>query len=623
MNNEDNNEQKTNPNNNDTDKTDQKLEEEIQRANEEFQKRKQRVKTLLFVCVMADLFLAALLAFPPTYSNDKSYFSLEQLLNRLWKWDTDTLDCAVSIWVRLIYLYGITMTAIQWGHPDFYDTTREGNSKLPTTWLQCQVKDLQGILLKAFFKVWSMLAPISSENERKSSRRVDGEWKLTVDVDKIFSKFERYDPHDIAEFWQSTLWLVMFLCITLFQAGIGFKIVLFRIDSTYFMCVFTAAIVVCHLEVYICKLYIENATEPENKFVDSDIHSHPLYLRHASERERERVVYVVASHIHSIVCNRFVQSAGKKSKARIAAENQLRNDSGLSSKQDVDVTNVEYFWRLFQLHRPYLWSFVIGITCMLLNSLMDLSMPANKGKLLDVALEQDWVAFIFNIKVYIVLTILHGIVESIQHLIMNQMKEKVFVHVQQLLYRFLNSFVFSYFFVCLLAFECVIGSRIMAQDTVFFDGSTAANLSERLEWGLRDMLAPFQNILSSLIRSSIGLVGAVIICWNLSWRLTLLAFSTLGPMTYLSMLFSRFHNSTMRVVWKLNHELSQLSREGFDNIRTVRSFSKEPRMIEQFEAIRGQIFQKQMSSDVVNAINQTLNSWCNLFSSVLITFVVF
>ena len=83
-------------------------------------------------------------------------------------------------------------------------------------------------------------------------------------------------------------------------------------------------------------------------------------------------------------------------------------------------------------------------------------------------------------------------------------------------------------------------------------------------------------------------------CWTISWRLTLLGLSTLGPMTYMTILFSNWSRSQMTSMWKLRNELYNIMYSGFDNIKTVRSFGKEPQLLRYFRVLRKEQFKKNL-----------------------------
>jgi ABC-type multidrug transport system fused ATPase/permease subunit len=75
--------------------------------------------------------------------------------------------------------------------------------------------------------------------------------------------------------------------------------------------------------------------------------------------------------------------------------------------------------------------------------------------------------------------------------------------------------------------------RILAQDVAYFDGTESGRLISRLTNDLDLMMAPIQSSLSSLLSNVLLLIGGMIMCFIKSYRLSMLAFVTVGPITYL------------------------------------------------------------------------------------------
>jgi ABC-type multidrug transport system fused ATPase/permease subunit len=64
------------------------------------------------------------------------------------------------------------------------------------------------------------------------------------------------------------------------------------------------------------------------------------------------------------------------------------------------------------------------------------------------------------------------------------------------------------------------------QDIAFFDGFRTGDLVQRLTGDVRAMIQPLQNTLATLLSNLILLFGGVVMCFVTSWRLSMLAFTT-------------------------------------------------------------------------------------------------
>ena len=89
------------------------------------------------------------------------------------------------------------------------------------------------------------------------------------------------------------------------------------------------------------------------------------------------------------------------------------------------------------------------------------------------------------------------------------------------------------------------------------------------------MIAPLRNALGTLLSSSITLFGGLVMCLATSWKLSMLAFTSIFPVLIATAVYAEWSS-------KLNHEIFSAlgdsmanATEALSNIRTVRSFSAE------------------------------------------------
>ena len=154
---------------------------------------------------------------------------------------------------------------------------------------------------------------------------------------------------------------------------------------------------------------------------------------------------------------------------------------------------------------------------------------------------------------------------------------------------------------------------------LFFDNTSANSLYERMHWGLRQMLSPFQNILKTTLAHSITLVGSFYMCWTINWRLTMLGLTVLGPVTYLSQTISNWTYEHTAQEWRLRDELNDTIHSGLEHLKTIRAFAKEPQYYEFYKALK-RIQEKQTLKHAwIESIDTTISSWFYLFSSLLLT----
>ena len=77
-------------------------------------------------------------------------------------------------------------------------------------------------------------------------------------------------------------------------------------------------------------------------------------------------------------------------------------------------------------------------------------------------------------------------------------------------------------------------SRIIVQDIAFFDGMRTGDLTQRLSGDVFAMVQPLQYTLSTVLTNVILLFGGVGMCFYTSWRLSMLAFTTILPIMHIT-----------------------------------------------------------------------------------------
>ena len=63
-------------------------------------------------------------------------------------------------------------------------------------------------------------------------------------------------------------------------------------------------------------------------------------------------------------------------------------------------------------------------------------------------------------------------------------------------------------------------------DVAFFDGTTSGKLTSRLTNDIGMMLSPIQNTMSTLLYNIVVLFGGIVMCFYTSYKLSMLAFTT-------------------------------------------------------------------------------------------------
>lgn len=242
---------------------------EREKLKKQLLKHKHKVLKIITGCVCIEVVLASI------YINISSGITFENVFDIY----HDSLDCAIAIFARLTVLYVLTQIAVKFGTPKLY----EGDNKHI---------GLKAKAMKYVLSVWKYIFNYSKakiHDTNMANGCGDGcengaeiekqKIHYTFNLQDLIDKYADIDPNDLAEFWKSTIWLILFTIISIFQGYIGVKTVFFVAQQKYHIMLFGFNILLTHFEMYWIQKYIDDCTEPDNKFFDANIHSHPVFLR--------------------------------------------------------------------------------------------------------------------------------------------------------------------------------------------------------------------------------------------------------------------------------------------------------------------------------------------------------
>ncbi|KAJ1638521.1 P-loop containing nucleoside triphosphate hydrolase protein, partial [Pavlovales sp. CCMP2436] len=119
-------------------------------------------------------------------------------------------------------------------------------------------------------------------------------------------------------------------------------------------------------------------------------------------------------------------------------------------------------------------------------------------------------------------------------------------------------------------------NQIVSQDMVFFDSMKTGDLISRLSGNIGSMLSPLQSTLQTLLSNAILLVGSLVMCFVISWRLSMLAFTTLAPIIYMTSAYARWSRRQNYMIWQTLGDANADAAEVMSNMRLVHGTSRSP-----------------------------------------------
>ena len=116
---------------------------------------------------------------------------------------------------------------------------------------------------------------------------------------------------------------------------------------------------------------------------------------------------------------------------------------------------------------------------------------------------------------------------------------------------------------------------ILRQDIAYFDGVNTGDLLSRLSYDVNNLTSPCNTVLSLASQNVVVIVGALIMCFYTCWRLAMVSFAVVMPITYLIKRYARWSQTLNREISAMLGLAATAANEALGNVRTVRATSSE------------------------------------------------
>jgi len=274
-------------------------------------------------------------------------------------------------------------------------------------------------------------------------------------------------------------------------------------------------------------------------------------------------------------------------------EGTLRGDKGVKNEVEIDQTS--YLYRAISLARGEAYLLACAFLCLGVSSLSSLILPNYQGRILDHVIQRAVALFRRDVLLLIAFSLVTGLFEAVRNLCFAVVGKRVLKTLQDRLF---------------------IG--IIIQDIAYFDGTTSGELTSRLTNDVSSMAEPVNWMLSALLRNCLSLIGGFTMCFIISWKLSMLAFTTMAPIMHITAVYSRWSRELNRKRYALLAEANSAASEAIGNIRTVRAFSTEDVELDRFKSKTLAAMQKGVRDAFAYAGAVAVNDWLDLGASVLI-----
>jgi len=159
---------------------------------------------------------------------------------------------------------------------------------------------------------------------------------------------------------------------------------------------------------------------------------------------------------------------------------------------------------------------------------------------------------------------------------------------------------------------------ILKQDVAYFDGVNTGDLLSRLSYDVNNLTSPCNTVLSLASQNVVVITGALIMCFYTCWRLAMVSFAVVMPITYLIERYARWSQTLNREISAMLGLAATAANEALGNIRTVRATSSEKDELRQYEEHARAALTAGVKDAFGGALTVMLTNLLELGTSVLI-----
>jgi ABC-type multidrug transport system fused ATPase/permease subunit len=405
------------------------------------------------------------------------------------------------------------------------------------------------------------------------------------------------DQKSAATFRKNMCLVFAFFANTAVSMYIGIKVVVFAFSDKQILLqavMLGTSPVWINLEFMLFRWIVEECTKVKGHMFKG-IHHHPLFLKTMAynwcdlchQKIEDRQGY------RCDLCDFDVCNACASKKDRSRAEGVLRGDDGV--REEKEVTSCQYFCRSLKLIAPHSGIIMISMAALLVNSGTAIWIPNYTGKILDSVVHSKLSLFWDNIKFYSVLCVITGLFGAVRNLCVNVVGRRIARDVRQQLF-----------------------GAIMVQDVAFFDGMPTGQLTSRLTQDTYAMVSPLNTILNSLVSNVLLLFGGLVMCLYTSWRLSLLAFTSIGPIIYVTSVYAKWSRGINHQIWSALGNANSIATEAISNVKTVRAFGRELGEIFRFNESINMALSKGIKDAIAGAGTYAITNYIDLGAGILI-----
>jgi ABC-type siderophore export system fused ATPase/permease subunit len=516
-------------------------------------------------------------------------------------YEDDAIDSLLISVCRIIALIVLSYLTVRYAAPNYSaaqklklsygkkSTSINSNGKIPHNSIHSSYNKFNSYDEKT--------EPLLSDKKNLSDSSTVDINQEDLDPEKL-SEAEKHEINRIALYRRNWLQAAVFIMLTGMQMNQGIKTVSFSFGINHGNPVLQAvllglAIVYINVEQHFLFLILDKLTRPEGHLL-LKLHPHFLYWDQTTYwhwcdlcRDRVRGSWRCSRCDFDACISCFRR--GDKSRG----EGILRSDQGV--KDEKEMSNSTYIVRAVKLAKPH-WKFIIcAFVCLLVSTTASLLLPNYQGQILDSVIQSDKSQFKRDIYLYLFVSIATGLFGAVRSLCFSVVGTNIAMDVRDSLF-----------------------SNVIIQDITYFDQVLSGELTSRLSNDVSAMTSPITTVLSSFLNNALLLFGGIIFCFYTSWRLSVLAVTSIYPIIQITRAYAKYSKRLNRQIWASLGDSSSVATQAINNIRTVRAFGTEDYEIEKYTQATKSARVNGIKDAYANSLAYALTNYLDLGTSVLI-----
>ena len=247
--------------------------------------------------------------------------------------------------------------------------------------------------------------------------------------------------------------------------------------------------------------------------------------------------------------------------------------------------------------RPSWWLVATALACVVASGVASLALPSYQGKIIDAVYARDRSRFRKMLELYLVFSVGTAATQALRALCFQVVGRRLACALRNELY-----------------------AAILRAEISYFDSTASGTLTSRLTQDVNQMTFPLTTLLGSLVAAIISLIGGVAMAFYTSWRLSMLAFTTVGPIVHVTQAYAQWSRDQNRRILAHLGEANAAATEALANVRTVKAMATEDREAKRYADHTTAARDRGIIDACLNALTSILTNLLDYGSGWLILF---